>query len=78
MKALCPYCLGEGCEACQHSKAVNAEFATDSLFTEECTNAECGFQNGGRIFDGESPPEKPEPCIFCKSPTRWLKIGENK
>lgn len=78
MKALCPDCLGEGCETCQHSKAVSVEFAKGSLFTMECTNSACGFQNGGRIFDGAKPPEEPERCIFCKSPSRWLKIGESK
>lgn len=78
MKALCPECLGDGCELCQFSKAVEVGFAKGALFTEECTNADCGFQNGGRIFDGDSPPEKSEPCPFCRSPSRWLKIGENK
>ena len=74
MDALCPHCFGKGCEKCVDGK-IAVSFAKGNVFTRQCTNLNCGFENGGRIVDGEIPEEPSGDCVMCNSPTRWKIMG---
>ena len=70
----CPECNGAG--------FLKAEFAKGVLYTDECTNPECGFQNGGFIV-GQTSAYKtledrgdPRPCVRCGSEVKYKKLGD--
>lgn len=73
MKAKCPYCH-DGCEKCS-AGFLSVSFATGDLYTRECTNPNCEFQNGGRIVEkGTVPKDHLDPCIYCGSRCEWFHV----
>ena len=78
MKAKCPHCCNQevpGCSKCKDG-FIEVGFAVGNVFTRRCLDEKCGFENGGRIVKADIPPEASGPCVMCKGPTEWLKIGE--
>ncbi len=63
MKAKCPHCSGTG--------EIEVTIATGNMFTRECLNEECGFENGSRITDLPVPSGLSGPCAMCGGETRW-------
>lgn len=61
-------------------KTKNLQVATDSsdareVYTRECTNPTCGFQNGGRIVEkGKVPKDNLDFCIYCGSRVDWYLV----
>ncbi len=86
MDALCPKCkktgvnkeTGETCEQCNGSGYMTVGFAQGRLFTRQCLNRECEFENGGYILEDAAlpePPESPRTCIVCDHECRWKELG---
>jgi hypothetical protein len=80
MKAMCPICCGDinnNCTKCHGSGEIDVHFTEGNVWTRACDNSECGFENGGRIVQGDKePPEPSGMCVMCKGTTHWLLIGE--
>lgn len=78
IEGTCPKCLGKGCAECNNGKAT-FRFGKGDIYTQHCTNSECGFNNGGRIdFDPKRPPsawKPPGPCLHCGGETVWRLVG---
>lgn len=85
MKTMCPKCFGKNsanCKLCVGAGEIEAGVPTGVMYTRQCPNALCGFQNGRYVVepgkpagkDGQ-PPIAAGTCPLCMHQTRWLKLG---
>lgn len=47
----------------------------EQLFIKECTNQNCEFQDGCKVFDDTERPTCTEPCTYCGSPMKWFSVS---
>ena len=80
MRAKCPHCQ-DGCDKCDGG-FTEVLFARGRLYTRHCTDAECGFDNGGVIVGPDARPEStlntpPRDCVQCGAAVEWQRVGES-
>lgn len=86
MKTICPKCYGKNaanCKVCKGAGEIEAGVPPGIMFTRQCPNPLCKFQNGRFIVEPGSPTgpngEPPQPagtCPLCMHKTAWLRLGE--
>lgn len=48
----------------------------EQLFIKECTNQNCEFQGGCKVFeDTEKPAPCTEQCTYCGSLMKWFSVS---
>ena len=84
--AMCPKCLGKGCDDCKCG-VTQFGFAVGDLWTMECRS--CGWENGGSIVkDGQPAPLDGarvgyreadrydlKQCPHCAGDMHWRRLG---
>ncbi len=63
--------MATACPHCHDTGEIEVMIATGNMFTRECINEECGFENSGFVIDLAEPSEPSGPCAQCGGETRW-------
>ncbi len=74
MKTKCPHC-DDGCDNCDDG-FYETKLGDGIVFSEDCTNDECGFTSGIWVVRKGSPlPTGERRCLMCKWKSEWQLFG---